>query len=96
MTPPASVLLAARPPTGPLRTLRSATCGRGKRIRSGSSPIGDRAPLQVPEAQRANQKSVTSARPSVTHVLNLKCYRCIDCTGPTPWDFPFRTRVPAA
>jgi hypothetical protein len=61
----------------PSRTLRAATCG-GETARSGSTPIGDRAPSPVYEGPGSNRKSVTSGRKSVTHVLNLKCYLCID------------------
>jgi hypothetical protein len=63
----------------PGRTLRSATCG-GERARSGSTPIGDRAPSPVYEGPHVNRKTVTPPRRSVTHVLNLKCYLCIDRT----------------
>jgi hypothetical protein len=31
--------------------------------------------------------SVTTARKSVTHVLNLNCYLCIDCTFVIPLSF---------
>jgi hypothetical protein len=60
----------------PSRTLRAATCG-GETARSGSTPIGDRAPVY--KRLPAHQKSVTPTHPCVTYVLNLKCYLCIDC-----------------
>ena len=61
----------------PRRTLLAATFG-GKTASSGSTPIGDRAPSRFQEVPSANPKSVTSTPQSVTHVLNPKCYLCID------------------
>jgi hypothetical protein len=61
----------------PRRTLLAATFG-GKTSSSGSTPIGDRAPFPFQKSPRANRKSVTSEPKSVTHVLNPKCYLCID------------------
>jgi len=49
-------------------------------------PIADRA---CPQDSKHSKKSVTSNRPSVTHVLDQKCYLCPD---PTPQPSSLRTQ----
>ena len=74
----------ARPPMGPLvATPLALTYGGGTGQRR-LYPIGDRAAHRLRSSHQTPREKCYLSPRSVTHVLNLKCYLCIDRTAVSP------------